>query len=360
MPVYNGEKYLKETIRMILNSDLRDLELIIVDDGSTDNSKKIIYNLQHDDSRLVYYHQSNRGVSSSRNYGVEKATGEYICFADQDDIIRPYIYDKLISIMSRDNSEIAMCSSARTVSGEVTIFDGLVDGKYTGDEILNYLLLPILFNGFQVPGIFEGAGHHPHIWTCMFQRKFWRDAGLKFRSYINYEGDLLVKIEALSKAHTVSTISDVGYLWRVNLSSETYSRRFIENIGKKQDDVYLDLYNSLLTYDLEPEVLSAFKQVTFCKQYADAVHNFISPDVKKKWRIIKQYYQENIYGRDFEQEIAGRRYIKRGRIKLGILLPLLAKHMTLASFLMEVILNKLMLFSLHSSRLSKIERSLKQ
>ena len=89
VPVYNVENYIRECLDSILASTYTDFELILVDDGSTDNSGTICEEYASRDSRVVVSHQVNRGLSSARNHGIEMSTGEYISFVDADDVIAP-------------------------------------------------------------------------------------------------------------------------------------------------------------------------------------------------------------------------------------------------------------------------------
>ena len=86
MPVYNKELYMRKTLENICNQDFKNWELIIVDDGSTDNGKVIIEEYVKRDKRIFAYYQKNRGVSDARNNGLEYAKGEWIWFVDSDDI----------------------------------------------------------------------------------------------------------------------------------------------------------------------------------------------------------------------------------------------------------------------------------
>lgn len=87
IPVYNAEKYLAETLDSVLNQTFTDFEVIAVNDGSTDNSLNILNEYGNKDSRIKIFSNSNSGVSTARNTGIEKASGEYICFIDADDLI---------------------------------------------------------------------------------------------------------------------------------------------------------------------------------------------------------------------------------------------------------------------------------
>ena len=87
VPVYNVEKYLKKCIDSILNQTYSNIEILLIDDGSTDNSGIICDNFKKRDSRIKVVHKKNSGVSSTRNYGLDLATGKYISFVDSDDFV---------------------------------------------------------------------------------------------------------------------------------------------------------------------------------------------------------------------------------------------------------------------------------
>ena len=97
VPVYNTEKFLNNCIESILNQTHKNLEVIIIDDGSTDNSPAICDEYAKKDSRVKVIHKENGGVSSARNAGLDIASGEYIGFIDGDDVIEPDMYHFLLA-----------------------------------------------------------------------------------------------------------------------------------------------------------------------------------------------------------------------------------------------------------------------
>ncbi|MCX4297878.1 MAG: glycosyltransferase family 2 protein [Lachnospiraceae bacterium] len=359
IPVYNGEKYIKETLNSVLQSIYQNLEVLIINDGSTDNSREICERYQQKDSRIVIYDQKNCGVVSARNNGVSKATGDYLCFCDQDDIVDPMCYVKQIERMQQDKSDLCMCSVGRSIDGKYSAFEVSEDACYEGMDILEQLLYPLLFNGF-APLIQMGEkNRYPHIWSCMFRANFWKTHQIQFRKYVHFEDDLLVKTQALASAARVSTIAHIGYYWRVNLNSETYAHVFIENIAEKQQKCYEDLCQSIVDRIGDEKILQMFQYATYCKQYLEAIHNLISLDRKKTWSNIRAYYDSNIYARNFEESISAAKYVKKGKIKPQILLWLLLRKQTILSYYAEFILDKVLLLTLHSQTLTKIERKLK-
>lgn len=110
VPVYNAERYLKKCVDSILRQTLDDIEVILVDDGSTDNSKIILKEYKMKDNRVKVIEQSNSGPSVARNNGIKLASGKYIGFVDSDDYIEKTMYEKLIYIADENNVEIAMCN----------------------------------------------------------------------------------------------------------------------------------------------------------------------------------------------------------------------------------------------------------
>lgn len=109
VPVYNVEKYLRRCVDSILNQTFTDFELILVDDGSLDNSPAICDEYAVKDSRIKVIHKVNGGVSSARNVGLDVAKGEWICFVDSDDLIEADYMQKMYEAAINNNSDFIMC-----------------------------------------------------------------------------------------------------------------------------------------------------------------------------------------------------------------------------------------------------------
>lgn len=101
VPVYNSEKYLETCISSILNQNYKNIELILIDDGSTDKSKQICMKFKKLDSRIKFISTENRGVSSARNLGIENATGKYVAFVDSDDSVEENIYIEMLKSIEK-------------------------------------------------------------------------------------------------------------------------------------------------------------------------------------------------------------------------------------------------------------------
>ncbi len=109
VPVYNVEKYLEKCLDSLLNQTFTDVEILLVDDGSTDHSLKICKNYAEKDGRIRVIHQLNQGLSAARNTGIENATGKYIGFIDSDDYIDEDMYEYLYNQITNQKADIAVC-----------------------------------------------------------------------------------------------------------------------------------------------------------------------------------------------------------------------------------------------------------
>ena len=108
VPVYNVEKYLEKCLDSIVKQTYENIEIILVDDGSTDKSGTILDQYAEMDNRISVIHKKNEGVSTARNTGIEAARGEYICFADADDYLMPDYVEYLLTLAVDKNADIAM------------------------------------------------------------------------------------------------------------------------------------------------------------------------------------------------------------------------------------------------------------
>ena len=109
VPVYNVEQYLERCVESILKQTMTNFELILINDGSSDNSGQVCDELAKRDSRIVVYHKENGGLSDARNYGIDKATSDYVGFVDSDDFVDEDMYEILLSNLLKYDSEISFC-----------------------------------------------------------------------------------------------------------------------------------------------------------------------------------------------------------------------------------------------------------
>ena len=148
VPVYNVEKYLKRCVDSILEQSYSNFELILVDDGSTDNSGKICDELKNIDERITVYHKVNCGLSDARNYGIDRANGDYITFIDSDDYIHREFLKTLTDLINKYDADMSVVGTLiideGKSKGEVSQ-DNIVEKCITNEEALKHMLTRKVF-----------------------------------------------------------------------------------------------------------------------------------------------------------------------------------------------------------------------
>lgn len=117
VPVYNVEKYLLTCVESLLAQTVQDFEILLINDGSQDNSPKICDDYARQDSRIHVIHCANAGLSSARNLGLQASSGEFICFIDSDDYVDVHFCQKLISLLQQSSCDFSACSMVRFFDG---------------------------------------------------------------------------------------------------------------------------------------------------------------------------------------------------------------------------------------------------
>ena len=138
IPVYNVEKYISQCLDSVCNQTNRDLEIILVDDGSTDASGKICDEYACHDKRIHVIHQKNSGAAAAKNAGLRVASGEYLSFVDSDDFLELNAYYYMIQIMQTQNADVVQCSYR-------DVFKNYVKDHILKDTTLNQIDFLTLF-----------------------------------------------------------------------------------------------------------------------------------------------------------------------------------------------------------------------
>ncbi|WP_313373447.1 glycosyltransferase family 2 protein [Chishuiella sp.] len=135
VPVYNTEKYLSKCLDSIINQTLKNIEIIIVNDGSIDNSQLIIDNFVKKDSRIKSIIKKNGGLSDARNFGIDNSKGDYLAFVDSDDYIDKNMFEEMYNLSQKHQSEIVLCDLVK-VNEKGEEFRGLPQSPQLGDKII--------------------------------------------------------------------------------------------------------------------------------------------------------------------------------------------------------------------------------
>ncbi len=333
IPVYNGANYIRQTVANILNSTYQDLEVVLVVDGSPDNSLEICQELAANDDRIHAYYKDNGGIPDARNYGIARCTGDYFCVCDQDDIVQPEMYEQMVETLDGQQADLCFCSTGQMVNDEIIPFENFEDATFVGEEVRTQLLYPVIFEAYDVPVNMSSENRHPSIWKALIRRDFYEQNNLNFHAYVSFEDDLLMIVNLLSLAQKVCTVKYRGYLWNINMNSESHARKYIPDIGAKQRMWVEDICNSLASTDASEDIKAYARQVTNCKVFVDAILNLCSPYRVEKFGDIKAYYDKNIYCYDFEDAMKSAGYAQAKFPMQKFILKSLAKRHTYRSYM---------------------------
>ncbi len=164
IPVYNVGEYLQTCIDSVKRQTYKDLQIILVDDGSTDGSGLICDKAAKEDDRIRVIHRTNGGLSAARNSGIEEAHGEYICFIDSDDWVDESFVERLYQLAEKDNADVAACGYYRTGSEEEAA-DAVKDREW--EKTVHYT------NIQAVRELIEEKNVKSVVWNKLFKRKLW-------------------------------------------------------------------------------------------------------------------------------------------------------------------------------------------
>ncbi len=225
VPFFNVEEFIGEALESIAKQTLRDLEVIMVDDGSTDGSSVIAKSFATRDSRFKLVQQQNQGLGPARNTGVRHATGRYLAFADSDDLLDLHAYELLVSSLEKTGSDIA-CGGVRRFKPMGLASSWLHDEAFRETALRTHVTRrPVLLRDRTA-------------WNKVFRRSFWDAHDLEFPGTLYEDGPVVLRAHVL--ASSVDIFRDVVYYWRVRDSGElsiTQRARDIANIEERMASV---------------------------------------------------------------------------------------------------------------------------
>ena len=250
VPLYNGRKYIEGLVSAIQKIDYSNIELIFIDDGSTDKSKEL-YDIQYRDMEDIYYiYQSNGGIANARNVGVDNANGDYLIFLDQDDSINPQNMTKAILRAVEDNVDILLYTTERK-KGNITwgcdvVYD---DIKVIDKKEISKILKSIIFREENSYSSYVG-----HVWGGIYKKSIVYNNKIKFKKFIDYEDDQLFVFDYLCMVDSVDFFSECCYYWEVNSNSCSSSFRPIKNGVEKYKNYFSYLRNKYYIFSKDDDI----------------------------------------------------------------------------------------------------------
>lgn len=238
IPVYNVEKYLGECIESVEKQEYKNIEVIIIDDGSTDASLKIANKYKEKYTNIKVYTKKNGGISSARNYGLKYANGKYIYFMDSDDIADKKIVEKLVNSIEKNNSDLACCGYSYFYKDRKEVADFPDNEILTSNEAKKCILVKDSMKGV--------------VWNKLFKKSLIEKYNLFFNEEINIGEDVEFVMLYLNEIKKVSLVCESLYYYRMRKSSllnyQNENDLTIFDVINKITGIDKNLYNEIIDY----------------------------------------------------------------------------------------------------------------
>lgn len=233
MPIYNSEKYICQCLDSIINQTLTDIEIILINDGSTDESLEILKTYVNKDKRIKLFTQENKGVSEARNRGIKESSGEYIGFVDIDDFIDVKMYESLYYNAKNNNSDMHICAFNEILDKKVNIIDkplGLFQILRGSNIRRNYV--DLIINN-------EDLALLP-VWNKIYNANFIKENKIYFDTNRVVAEDRFFNINVMLKANIISSQNDKLYNYNRNnemSATNRYNDKMIERYLEEKRDI---------------------------------------------------------------------------------------------------------------------------
>lgn len=306
VPVYNAVKYLEECLDSIVGQSYKDLEIILVDDGSVDGSSEICDDYAKKDSRIRVFHQENQGAATARKNGIECASGKFLCFVDSDDVIKERMIEALVEQIQGCDLVCSGCICYTPEGKEYHRYDAFPEGVYSKKDELKYLLS----NMITYQNRFED-GFLPFLVNKMYRTSIVKEVlpALDLSLFYAEDRDLLFRYILRCKSVCITHGLYYQYRYRADSAVHSVNPRFLENLNR----LYLSLekefichpQREVLMYQLQRFIVSRLYDVPiwlgFCPD-AQMIRYVLSAELKiENKRVI--LYGAGRVGKDYYSQI---------------------------------------------------------
>lgn len=244
IPVYNAANFLRACLDGLLAQSLKEIEIICVDDGSSDSSLEVLRSYQDKDERVRAISQSNKGCGGARNTGLDLAVGKYILFIDADDYVDSDYCQRMYQVAIRHDADVV-------VSGMKKVYSKYTKIRYKVEKELVYLAAQDKFDAVDCPRIF-------YVMNKLFSRESLQRLGLRFEEAVCYE-DVMFLARVFCQMGKLVTVPDLYYMYVNQSTGITKGRQTL----KKQTDKYL-AHKAFVEYCAQQGIVipSSFKNLT--------------------------------------------------------------------------------------------------
>ena len=242
IPVYNVEQYLKQCLDSVINQSMKNLEIILVNDGSTDCSGDICDKYAQKDSRITVIHKENQGLAAARQTGLDAAHGEYIGFIDSDDWLEPEMYEEMYRAAKSEDVDIVFCNVYRNEDKKEQAY--FASGYYNHEQMVK-TIFPRLLAGFTSEG--EENTIRWCNWLRIYKKKMIDSHNIRFDSRFRRCQDLPFTFECTIHANSYYYLGE-SYLYHNRMNYDSLSKGYTKNMWGLIKPLVLYLQNIVDNY----------------------------------------------------------------------------------------------------------------
>lgn len=289
VPIYNTEEYLAKSISSLRNQTLSDIQIILVNDGSTDESYTICKEIAKNDNRIHLVDKPNGGVSSARNVGLELATGDYIGFVDPDDWIEPNMYENMYNMITKTDADVCMCNYlverfGRRIPVLLPIEQTILHRHEVVHEIVANMLAGPTLGSPSVMG---------SVCRLLIRKELIEKNQVRFSHEVQYMEDLIFCVQTLLRSRTISIDHGLYYHYVFRSDSASYKYRVDMEIGVRQ---VFEMLEDILTEEAVYDELEGRMTLRYVNSCIELVANEAHFDNKKSFserlEVIGSYCQD--------------------------------------------------------------------
>ncbi|WP_278627387.1 glycosyltransferase [Thomasclavelia cocleata] len=260
IPVYNVEKYLHRCVDSVINQTYSNLEIILVDDGSTDTSSQICDDYQKKDKRVKVIHKKNNGAATSRNIGLFNAKGDYIAFVDSDDYIELDMYENMMRINEKYDCDIVLCDCYKENKNERKVFTHNIREGYYDKEMLYKEYFPILLmtNSVDYPPTISNC-------VCLFNKTLLDRHHIFYKDGLRFSEDLLFGSQAIYYANSFYYMKD-RYLYHYVMNGNSVTHTYYDDKWNMMNQLHNCISNFFLNvsdYDFRKQIDLALLYIVY-------------------------------------------------------------------------------------------------
>lgn len=256
MPVYNVAPYVEKCARSVLAQTEQDLELILVDDGSTDSSGALCDGLSKEDSRVRVIHQENAGLGGARNRGIEEALGEYLLFVDSDDWLEPGILESARKAAEKTGADLVFFNF-RTVDEAGNALSEFREAQPKNQPL----------SIAEHKDIYLAS---PCAWNKLYRAALFRDTGIRYPGRVWYE-DIRTTLKLLLAADRAVFLDDIGYNYLLRQGSIT------NNLNAARNREIIEAFQDILSYFKAQKKAEEYRE-ELC--YLTLLHEYLTASVR--------------------------------------------------------------------------------